>query len=85
MIPKDFVLYTNHKALEYLGSQHKLNQRHMKWVKYLWNFTFMIKHKSRVTNRVANVLNKRHYLLTKMKVEILGFDEIKEFYLVVYS
>ena len=35
LIPKEFVLYTNHKALQYLGSQHKLNQRHMKWVEYL--------------------------------------------------
>ena len=29
-IPKESVLYTDHKALKYLGSQHKLNQRHMK-------------------------------------------------------
>ncbi len=35
LIPKEFVLYTNHKALQYLGSQDKLNQRHMKWVKCL--------------------------------------------------
>ena len=35
LIPKEFVLYTDHKALQYLGSQHKLNQRHMKWVEYL--------------------------------------------------
>ena len=28
LMPKEFVLYTNHKALQYLGSQHKLNQRH---------------------------------------------------------
>ena len=26
LIPKYFVLYTNHKALQYLGSQHMLNQ-----------------------------------------------------------
>lgn len=35
LMPKDFVLYTDHKALQYVGSQHKLNQRHMKWVEYL--------------------------------------------------
>ena len=35
LIPKEFVLYTDHKALQYLGSQHKLNQRHIKWVEYL--------------------------------------------------
>ena len=32
LIPKEFVLYTDHKALQHLGSQHKLNQRHMKCV-----------------------------------------------------
>ena len=35
LIPKEFVLYTDHKALQYLGSQHKLNQRHVKWVEYM--------------------------------------------------
>ena len=35
LILKDFVLYIDHKSLQYLGSQHKLNQRHMKWVEYL--------------------------------------------------
>ena len=35
LMPKEFVLYIDHKALQYSGSQHKLNQRHMKWVEYL--------------------------------------------------
>ena len=35
LIPKEFVMYTNHRALHYLGSQHKLNQRYMKLVEYL--------------------------------------------------
>jgi hypothetical protein len=35
LIPKDFVLFIDHKALSYLGCQPKLNHRHMKWVEYL--------------------------------------------------
>ena len=50
LIPKEFMLYTNQKDLQYLGSQHKLNQRHMKWVEYLQSFTFVIKYKSGVSN-----------------------------------
>ena len=80
MIPKDFFIYTDHKALQYLGSQHKLNQRHMTWAEYLQSFTFVIKHKSGVTNRVVDVLSRRCSLLTKMKVEVLGFDEMKQLY-----
>ena len=43
LIPKDFVLYTDHKSLQYLESQHKFSQIHMKWVEYLQSFTFAIK------------------------------------------
>ena len=52
----------------------------MKWVEYLQNFTFVIKHKNGVTNKVAHALSRRHSLLTKMKVEVLDFDEMKESY-----
>ena len=79
-MPKEFVFYSNHKDLQYLGSQHKLNQRHTKWVEYLQSFTFVITPKSGVTNRVVDALSRRHSLLTKMKVEVLGFDEMKELY-----
>ena len=52
----------------------------MKWVEFLQSFTFVIKHNNGVINRVANELSRRHSLLTKMKVEVLGFDEMKELY-----
>ena len=52
----------------------------MKWVEYLQSFTFVIKHKGGVTNRVVDALSRRRSLLTEMKVEILGFDEMKDLY-----
>ena len=44
------------------------------------SFTFLIKHKSGVTNRVVDALSRRRSFLTEMKVEVLGFDEMKQFY-----
>jgi hypothetical protein len=35
LLSKEFVMFTNHQALQYLSSQGKLNQRHMKWVEFL--------------------------------------------------
>ena len=52
----------------------------MKWVEYLQSFTFVIKNKSGVANRVVDALSRRNYLLTEMKVEVLGFDEMKDLY-----
>ena len=35
LLPREFVLFTNHKAMQYINIQGKLNQRHSKWVKFL--------------------------------------------------
>lgn len=34
LLPKEFVLYSDHEALKYLSSQHKLNYRQAKWVDF---------------------------------------------------
>ena len=80
LLPKEFVLYTDHQALQYLNSQGKLNQRHMKWVELLQSYTFVVKHRSERSNRVANALSGRQLLLTTMQVEVVGFNELKNLY-----
>jgi hypothetical protein len=52
LIPKEFVLYSDNHALQFVTQQEKLNQRHVKWVEYMQNFTFVIKHISGTANKV---------------------------------
>ena len=39
LIPKEFVLYSDNHALQFVSQQEKLNQKHAKWVEYMQNFT----------------------------------------------
>ena len=73
-------MYTNHQALQYLNSQGKLKQRHMKWVEFLQSYTFVLKHRSGRSNRVADALSRSQLLLTIMQVQVVGFDELKNLY-----
>ena len=56
LIHNYFVLHSDHEALKYLNSQDKLSDRHAKWVAYVQQFSFRIKHKSGVLNRVTNII-----------------------------
>ena len=73
-------MYTDHQALQYLNSQGKLNQRHLKWVEFLKSYTFVLKHRSGKSNRVADALSRRQLLLKKMQIEVVGFKELKNLY-----
>jgi hypothetical protein len=60
--------------------QEKLNQKHVKWVEYMQNFTFVIKHISGTANKVVDALSRKCLLLQEFKVKTLGFDDLRDMY-----
>jgi hypothetical protein len=57
-----------------------LNQKHAKWVEFMHNFTFVIKHISRTANKVVDALSRKCLLMQEFRVKTLGFDNLKEMY-----
>ena len=79
-VPKKFVIHSDHESLKYLKGQSKLNKRHAKWVEFIEQFPYVIKHKQGKANVVADALSRRHTLLNVLETQYLGFDHIKEIY-----
>ena len=77
---KEFVLFTDHVALKYLGTQDKISSRHASWTTYLQQFTFVIKHQSRKLNKVADALSRRHALVSTLSVSVTGFETFATLY-----
>lgn len=77
---KEFVLFTDHVALKYLGTQNKISSRHASWTAYLQQFTFVIKHQSGKLNKVADVLSRRHALVATLSVFVPGFESFADLY-----
>ena len=80
LIYRDFVLYTDHATLKYLNNKDKLSQRHATWTSLLQQFIFVVKHTSSESNRVADALSRRIFLLTQMHNQVLEFDTFRELY-----
>jgi len=64
------VLYSDHEALRYLNSQKRLNVRHSKWVEFLQDYTFVLKYKACVENKVADSLSRRVMTLVTRSTEV---------------
>ena len=79
-MPKEFVLYSDNHALQYIMQQSKLNQKHAKWVEFLQSFTFVLKHISGQSNRVADALSKRSLIIQENQVQVLGFEYLRDLY-----
>jgi hypothetical protein len=80
LIPKEVVLYNDNQALQFITRQEKLNQRHAKWVEFMQNFAFVIKHIVGTANKVAYSLSRRILIVQEFQVETLGFEHLKEMY-----
>jgi hypothetical protein len=80
LVPKEFVLYNDNHTLQFVTRQEKLNQKHAKWVEFMQNFTFVIKHISGTANKVIDALSRKCLLMQEFRVKTLGFDNLKEMY-----
>ncbi|GKB78780.1 putative reverse transcriptase domain-containing protein, partial [Tanacetum coccineum] len=64
---KEFVLFTDHDSLRDIRTQDKVSHKHGRWLAFLEKFTFVVKHKSGVSNRAAYTLSRRSGLLVTMQ------------------
>jgi hypothetical protein len=80
---EEFILYSDNHALQFVTQQEKLNQRHVKWVEYMQNFTFVIKHISGTSNKVVDALSRKCLLLQEFRVKTLGFDDLRDMYVMI--
>ncbi|KAK8916151.1 hypothetical protein KSP39_PZI023352 [Platanthera zijinensis] len=76
LLPREFVLYSDHQALRYLDSQRKLGHRHAKWVEYLQDFHYVLKHRAGVENKPADALSRRVSLLQTMTARVDGLERV---------
>jgi hypothetical protein len=80
LLPKEFVIHSDHESLKYIRSQCNLNRRHAKWVEFIESFPYIIKHKKGKDNVIADALSRRYTLLSQLDCRIFGLEAIKEQY-----
>nr|XP_025625248.1 uncharacterized protein LOC112717433 [Arachis hypogaea] len=80
LLPKEFILSTDHESLKHINSQQKLNRRHATWSEFRQSFPILLKHKSGTQNKVADALSRRHTLLSTLQINVVGFDIVRELY-----
>ncbi|GJU16924.1 putative reverse transcriptase domain-containing protein, partial [Tanacetum coccineum] len=75
---KEFVLFTDHDSLRHIRTQDKVSHKHGRWLAFIEKFTFVVKHKTGVSNRAVDALSKRSGLLVTMQVGVPGLDVIHD-------
>ena len=64
LLPKEFIIHSDHESLKYLKSQGTLSKRHVRWVEFIGQFPYVIKHKQDKLNVVADALSRRYALIS---------------------
>ena len=60
LLPKEFVMHTDHEFLKHLKGQNKLNKWHARWSEFIESFPYVIKYKQGKENVVADPLSRRY-------------------------
>jgi hypothetical protein len=81
LVPKEFSLYSDNHALQFITRSEKLNQKHAKWVEFMQKFTFVTKQIYGTANKVVDALNRKCLILQEFLVKTLGFDSLKDMYM----
>ena len=84
-MPREFVLYSDNHALQYIMQQPKLNLKHVKRVEFLQRFTFVLKRISVQLNRVADDLSRILLIMQENQIQVLGFEHLRDFYAIVQA
>ena len=66
LLPKEFVIHTDHESLKHLKWQNKLNKRHARRSEFLESFPYVIKYKQGKENIVADALSRGYILLNTL-------------------
>lgn len=83
------VITCSRKSLFYILTMMPLNTlilkdkvfaQHASWITYWQQFTFVINQKADALNKVADALVRGQTLLTKLRVEVPGFNTINDLY-----
>ena len=64
LMPREFIIYTDHESLKHLKTQNKLSQRHARWMEFVERFSYVIRYKKGNTNVVVDALSRRYSLIT---------------------
>ena len=72
LLPKEFVIHSDHESLKHLKGQLKLNKRHAKWSEFIESFPYIVKYKKGKENIIADAFSRRHVLLSQLDSKILG-------------
>ena len=78
--PKEFIIHLDHESLKHLKGQGKLNIIHVKWVKFIETFPYVIKYKQGKENIIADALSHKYVLLHTINTGLLGFEYVKGLY-----